>query len=67
VAIAATAVGQQTRVRRARRRVKVTHEADGGQIDLDPAREAHQQPSVAVGVRAFPDEIGTQTMSEDLE
>ena len=68
VAVAAAAVGQQTRVRRARRRVKVTREDHSGDVELDRiVEDPGQQPSVAVGVRSWPDEIGTQTLSEDLE
>lgn len=65
--VVAAGVGQQVRVRRARRRVSVRRILDDGHVDVAQPADPNRPPSVALGVRAWPDATGTQQISEALE
>ncbi|MBI4882936.1 MAG: hypothetical protein HY826_02645 [Actinobacteria bacterium] len=66
VVVAATA-GQRVRVRRARRRVSVRRVPDDGGAGVTQTPDPNQRHSIALGVRAWPDAIGTQQISEAME
>jgi hypothetical protein len=66
VLIAAGVVGavlvQRSRTQKARTRVVVRRVPDDGRVELAGPKEASN--SLAVGVRAWPDELGTVTLLE---
>ena len=60
-AVIAVMLVQRARVRKARARVNVRRVHDAGRVQLDRLPDSH---SLAVGVRVYPDHVGTQTLLE---